>query len=339
MNPKQPDELTKGIAFFSDGGLSEENDGLEITICFDYELARESADVVDIVLESAEPEQKAARLLKRPRIARWAGSGGVQYGSSKEVLHGEEEVAAAPLVPTICLAAAKWFPKPWLTIPFGDRKRLVQDFAPVYNTFEPLSISEGHDSPERIALYAKAVASDKAYGYHFKVYTMYLDWSEPLTRLKQRFATWLKQNQPHNIREDDKESAPFGELQEERIRAAGQDDPFEILIQEVQVNPDLSDEQKAQTISALKEQQAEAKAQLFANTSRKLDLGIRKRSHRGHHKPAELLWALTYYRLAKWSVAKRQIMGWELGKEISASQISRGKRRIQELMKSRNYLR
>src|SRR5258705_446983 len=75
MKPKQPDELPEEIAFFSRGGLSEKTDSLEITICSDYELARESIEVVKIVQKLLQPEEKAERLLKHPRIARWAEVG------------------------------------------------------------------------------------------------------------------------------------------------------------------------------------------------------------------------------------------------------------------------
>jgi hypothetical protein len=98
--------------------------------------------------------------------------------------------------------------------------------------------------------------------HRFERYTMRLDWSEPTTRLKQRFSAWLKAHEPQ---------------------------------------------------------------------------GIKKRSNRGHHKPAEWLWWLTYYRLSKLSLAKREITGQKLGKEISGSQICRGKKRILKLMRFRNY--
>jgi hypothetical protein len=57
------------------------------------------------------------------------------------------------LIPTICLAAAKWFPAPWLTIPGEDRRKLVERFAPVYDSFKPLIISEGHESAEQKRVY------------------------------------------------------------------------------------------------------------------------------------------------------------------------------------------
>jgi hypothetical protein len=47
MKSREADEPSKDLAFFSGkDALSEKTDGLEITICFDYELARESTDVV-----------------------------------------------------------------------------------------------------------------------------------------------------------------------------------------------------------------------------------------------------------------------------------------------------
>jgi hypothetical protein len=362
---KQPDELPKNISFFSSGELSEKTDGLQITICFDYELACESPEVVSIVQEfqklpQPEQEQRVKRLLKHPRIGRWAEVGVKEdskeksepviepasiddvmlqlvsegVGSPAKIAAGirvlgvpgvstqvvrqllsqlmeagqlkkngrgyrcaspeapkslqgteqREEYSLAPaLTPTICLAAAKWFPKPWLTIPLSDRKKLVEDFTPVYNSFQPLSISHGYDSPQRAGLRAKAIASDNALGHRFEVYTMSLDLSEPTTRLEQRFATWLKQ---------------------ERAR--------------------LKENWLKQKHIRLKD---------------RLAMQVEERSHRGHNKPAELLRALASYRLAKLPLAKRQIMEGKLGIEISDSQISRGKKRIEKLMKFRNYLR
>jgi hypothetical protein len=353
------DELPKDIAFFSDGGLSEKPDGLQITICFDYELACESPEVVNIVrkfqkLPQPEQEQRVERILKHPRIARWAEAGvkGDSQEKSKPVIEPaslddvilqlvsegvgsmakivaeigwprqiigqrlsslmeagrlekndwgyrlasteapkpsqgteqrEEDSLDAPLIPTICLAAAKWFPEPWLTIPRDERKKLIEDFASVYNSFQPLSISHGYDSPQRAGLRAKAIASDNALGRRFEVYTMSLDFSEPTTRLKERFATWLKQ---------------------ERAR--------------------LKENWLKQKHIRLKDRVA---------------MQVEERSHRGHHKPAESLRALASYRLARLPVAKRQIMKGKLGIKISDSQISRGKKWIVEEMKRRCYLR
>ncbi len=361
----QPDELPKNIAFFSSGELSEKTDGLQITICFDYELACESPEVVNIVQEfqklpQPEQEQRVERLLKHPRIARWAEAGVKEVSQEKSepvsepaslddlilqlVSDGvasaakiateiralgvpdvsmqivrqllsqlmeagrlekndrgyrlaspetlkpsrgteqwEKDSLDAPLIPTICLAAAKWFPKPWLTIPFNDRQKLIERFAHVYSSFQPLSISHGYDSPEKNTLRSKALASDNAMGHRFEVYTMSVDLSEPTTRLKQRFAAWLKQ---------------------ERAR--------------------LKENWLKQKHIRLKD---------------RLAMQVEERSHRGHNKPAELLRALASYRLAKLPLAKRQIMEGRLGIEISDSQISRGKKRIEKLMKFRNYLR
>ena len=188
-------EPPRDIAFFSDGGLSEKTDGLEITICFDYELARESADVVQFIQKLQHPEEKAERILTKwilnPYIARWAG--GCASGQ-------EEESRDAPLIPTICLAAAKSFPGPWLTIPSGVRRKLVKRFAPVYDSFRPLIISEGHESGQQTVMRDKAMSSDNQNrGHHFKRYTMLLDWSEPPTRLKERFVAWLKVHEPQGV--------------------------------------------------------------------------------------------------------------------------------------------
>jgi hypothetical protein len=195
----------------------------------------------------------------------------------------EEDSLAPALIPTICLAATKWFPKPWLTIPPSDRKKLLEDFTPVYNSFQPLSISKGYDSPQRAGLRAKAIASDNALGHRFEVYTMSLDLSEPTTRLKERFTIWLKQ---------------------ERAR--------------------LKENWLKQKHIRLKE---------------RLAMQVEERSRRGHHKPAESLWALASYRLAKLPLAQRCIVRSRLAKKLSASQISRGKQWIVKEMKRRRYLR
>jgi hypothetical protein len=168
-----------------------------------------------------------------------------------------------PWVPTICLAASKWFPEPWLSIPDVDRKQVVARFAPVYESVRPLIISEGRESATQARMRDKVMSADnEKRGRCFRRYTMLLDWSEPTTRIKQRFASWLTAHEPQ---------------------------------------------------------------------------GVRKQSHRGHHRPVEWLWALTYHRLVKLPKAKRQRLEGKLGIEVSDYQLFRGTKRIMREMKRRHY--
>jgi hypothetical protein len=351
-------ELPKEVFFFGNDGKSTSRffaatDGLGISICFDYELARECKEVVKLVKNWPQAEQRVGRLLKLPYLARWAGgqyhqepskpvietasaedvilqlvSEGVgsvaQIAAEMNVSVGiiEEQISSlmqagrlekdgpcyrlssteaakplqgtelqaednlqapnlveAPLVPTICLAARKWFPQPWFSIPLDERSRLVKLFGPAYDGFRPLIISEGHEPIDQTKMRDMGMSADNERSHHLKRYTMLVDWSEPATRIQKRFENWLAKNKPQDVK---------------------------------------------------------------------------TRSRRGHHKPAELLWALSFYRLSKYPVAERDEKGCELLKcskrrsmssgepkhcgTISGSRISRGKRRIQEEMKRLRYV-
>jgi hypothetical protein len=276
IKPEEPYSVTdyqlpKNAFFFGSDGKSARRflankDGLEIAICFDYELARECKEVVALVKNWPEAERRVKRLLKLPYLARWTGGQGAQF-------------AEGPVVPTICLAARKWFPGPWFNIPPDERSLLVKLFGPAYDSFRPLIISEGHEPIDQTKMRDKAMSADNARGHYFKRYTMLVDWSEPATRIQKRFENWLAKNKP---------------------------------------------------------------------------LNVKTRSRRGHHKPAELLWALIFYRLSKYPVAERDEKGCELLEcskrrtqaskapkhcgTISSSRIARGKKRIQEQMKHLRYV-
>jgi len=258
------------LVFFGLNDRFLDASGYEMTICLDYELARESPEVVQIVQNWAEPEQRVQQRLSVPQYGRWAGGPAATSPTSEgQQDSGAPDLLSAPLIPTVCLATRKWFPKPWLSIPTADRKKLVKRFSPAYDHFRPLIISEGCESAEQRYMRDKAMNADNQdRGHCFKRYTILLDWSEPPTRLRKRFESWLDANRPADVK---------------------------------------------------------------------------TRSQRGRHgrdNPAELLRALTSYRLQKLPLplAKRQILEGKLGIDVNRYKISRGKKTIEKELRRRKYL-
>jgi hypothetical protein len=179
--------------FRTNGGLSSNTDGVEMEICYDYELARCSQKLVQRILAWDD----------RQRVARSLVQDGPYQARSAWLLEKDdvgENPIWRPWVPTAALLAS-WFPDPWLCGPAPERKNVVELLGRSYWRIGPLRFDPYPPAPEKENLRRQAIEWDNSRSRNFERYVLEIDWTQPLTRIKRRFALWLTENNPTNRRQ------------------------------------------------------------------------------------------------------------------------------------------
>jgi hypothetical protein len=109
--------------FFKAGAGLSRNDQVSIQVCLDYELARESPQIVEwqTTLSARERQEDLQQLQQT-----------ISTKSSRYFLGTDEEKKRMFLFPKVCVAAS-WFPSPWLSAPPEEREKIIKMLAALYD--------------------------------------------------------------------------------------------------------------------------------------------------------------------------------------------------------------
>jgi hypothetical protein len=165
--------------FFKAQGLSK-TDLLEIRICLDYELARESARVRSFVKKLSQDRRQ--HMLRPDGL----NSRYVPVWSDDADVETSQEVRDLVL-PAACVAAS-WFPKPWLCAEGNERRSIVKQLAPVYST-RPLAVFEFPLDNETAELLRFSAQSDGSTTLH----VVAINREQTRGALRKAFDAWLDQ--------------------------------------------------------------------------------------------------------------------------------------------------
>jgi hypothetical protein len=177
----------------SENKFSRRDSGIELEICYDYELARMCETLIERIRAWKDRKQKALDWVKSaPEFAR---SMFLPEVTDVDIV---DKAVWRPFLPTAVLLAG-WFPKPWLYGASSQRQKIVEALSRSYSGRRPLFIRPYPLDPKMEKLIRDKIASDNARKKHppnFKLYIMAYDWTEPLTRSIERFVQWHRQNHP-----------------------------------------------------------------------------------------------------------------------------------------------
>jgi hypothetical protein len=173
--------------------FSRRESGIELEICNDYELARECPRLIEFILAWKDREQKALAWVEiAPEFAR---SMDVPEGADVDIA---DKSVWRPFLPTAVLLAG-WFPKPWLYGTSAQRQKIVEALSRSYDVRRALFIRPYPLDPEEENFIRDKIAADNSRKKHpanLELYVIAIDWTEPLTRLRERFVQWHRENHP-----------------------------------------------------------------------------------------------------------------------------------------------
>ena len=193
--------------FRAKGGLSPITDSVQMEICYDIELVLECSSLIERIL-AWKDRMRAARA--------WIKSS----PSDARSMWLPEECQKLrrpwrPFVPTVAVFCP-WFPANWLCGSAVEREKIVTALTPAYSRLKPLRLDLYPLSTELEQIREQRLRQSMEWdnrnrSRNYKRYILTIDWTELPTRIIQRFALWVTQNNPE-VRQQELYEDLFGHL-------------------------------------------------------------------------------------------------------------------------------